>query len=324
MAVTWRVKDIEMEKKSEFLVYLQLIVVQIIWGGAFIIGQLALTKQPVMTTVLIRNLGVSLGFILILCCSKKHVWLMVPRTAVWPLLGMGFFGVVMYNILVYWGLSLSSAISASLLIPTVQPVITVLITRIKAIDLLSKSQYLGLFAGFLGAIATLTGDWSIHPDSHNILGNLLLLLAAFSFSLYSILGKSVLNQLPSLHTTTYATLVGSFMFLPISFLGDHRLILEQLTLDFGLYMGYLIVLGGVLSFLWWSQGVQYLGPSQTGVITLLMPPFALLIAVVVLQQSISFLQMAGIVLSLLGVGLSTGLLKVSTFFFVAINKIRMK
>lgn len=320
MAVTWRGKDIEMEKKSEFLVYLQLIVVQLIWGGAFIIGQLALTKQPVMTTILIRNLGVSLGFILILCCSKKHGWLMVPRTTVWPLLGMGFFGVVVYNILVYWGLSLSSAISASLLIPTVQPLTTVLITRIKAIDSLSKSQFLGLFAGFLGAIATLTGDWSIHPDSHNMLGNLLLLLAAFSFSLYSTLGKLVLNQLPPLHTTTYATLVGSFLFLPVSFLGDHRLIWEQLTLDFSLYMGYLIVLGGVLSFLWWSQGVKYLGPSKTGVITLLMPPFALLIAVVVLQQSISLLQMTGIILSLLGVGFSTGLVNVSTPFFVAINK----
>jgi drug/metabolite transporter (DMT)-like permease len=320
MVVTWRVKDIEMEKKSEILVYLQLIMVQLIWGGAFIIGQLAVTKQPVMTTVLIRNLGVSLVFILILSCSKKQAWLMVPRTAVWPLLGMGFFGVVVYNILVYWGLSLSSAISASLLIPTVQPLTTVLISRIKAIDSLSQSQYLGLFAGFLGAIATLTGDWSIHPDKNNMLGNLLLLLAAFSFSLYSTLGKLVLNKLPPLHTSTYASLVGSVLFIPVSFLGDHRLIWEQLTLNFSLYMGYLIVLGGVLSFLWWSHGVKYLGPSQTGVITLLMPPFALLIAVVVLQQSISSLQMTGIILSLLGVGLSTGLVNVSTSFFVAINK----
>ena len=140
MVATWRVKDIKMKKKSELLIYLQLIIVQLIWGGAFIIGQLALTKQPVMTTLIIRNLGVSLGFILILCCSKKHEWLMVPRAVIWPLLGMGFFGVVIYNILVYWGLSLSSAISASLLIPTVQPLTTVLITRIKAIDSLSKSQ----------------------------------------------------------------------------------------------------------------------------------------------------------------------------------------
>jgi drug/metabolite transporter (DMT)-like permease len=320
MVVIWRVKEIKMEKKSEFLICLQLIIVQLIWGGAFIIGQLALTKQPVMTTLIIRNLGVSLGFILILCCSKKHRWLMMPYTAVWPLLGMGFFGVVMYNILAYWGLFLSSAISASLLIPTVQPLTTVLIARIKAIDSLSKSQYWGLFAGFLGAIATLTGDWSLHPNIHTMLGNVLLLLAAFSFSLYSTLGKSVLNYLPPLHTTAYATIAGSILFLPVSFLGDHQLILEHLTWDFGLYMGYLIILGGVLSFLWWSHGVKYLGPSKTGMITLLMPPFALLIAVVVLQQSISLLQMIGIVLSLLGVGLSTGLVNVSTPFFVAINK----
>lgn len=320
MVVTWRVKDIEMEKKSEFLVYMQLIIVQLIWGGAFVIGQLALTKQPVMTTALIRNLGVSLGFILILCCSKKHGWLIVPRTALWPLLGMGFFGVVVYNILVYWGLSISSAISASLLIPTVQPLTTVLISRIKAIDSLSKSKYLGLCAGFLGAIATLTGDWSIHPNLDTMLGNVLLLLAAFSFSLYSILSKSVLNHLPSLHTTAYATIAGSLLFLPVSFLGDHQLILGHLTWDFGLYMSYLIVLGGGLSFLWWSQGVKYLGPTKTGVITLLMPPFALLIASLVLQQSISILQMIGIVLSLWGVGLSTGLVNVSTSFLVAINK----
>ncbi|MDR3441841.1 MAG: DMT family transporter [Legionella sp.] len=309
-----------MEKKSEIIVYLQLIIVQMIWGGAFIIGQLALTKQPVMTTLLIRNLGVSISFILILCCSKKYRWLMLPRAVVWPLFGMGFFGVVVYNILVYWGLSLSSAISASLLIPTVQPLTTVLITRIKAIDRLSMSQYIGLLLGFLGAVATLTGDWSLHPGMHNMLGNFLLLLAAFSFSLYSTLGKSVLNHLPSLHTTAYATFVGSLLFIPVSFLGDHSLIMEHLTLDFGLYMSYLIVLGGVLSFLWWSNGVKYLGPSQTGMITLLMPPFALLLAAVVLQQPITLLQMTGIALSLLGVGFSTGLVGISTPFFVPINK----
>lgn len=302
------------------MVYLQLIIVQLIWGGAFIIGQLALTKQPVMTTLLIRNLGVSLGFILILCCSKKYRWLMLPRATIWPLFGMGLFGVVLYNLLAYWGLSLSSAISASLLIPTVQPLTTLLITHIKTIDKLNRSQYLGLLAGFSGAIATLTGDWSLHPDMQNMAGNLLLLLAAFSFSLYSTLSKSVLNHLPSLHTTAYATLIGSLLFLPVSFLGEHHLILEHLTLDFGLYMGYLIILGGVLSFLWWSHGVKYLGPSQTGVLTLLMPPFALLLAAVVLQQSISLLQTIGIVLSLLGVGLSTGLVKVSTPIFVTINK----
>lgn len=293
---------------------------QLIWGGAFIIGQLALTKQPVMTTLLIRNLGVSLGFILILCCSKKYRWLVLPRPTIWPLFGMGLFGVVLYNILAYWGLLLSSAISASLLIPTVQPLTTVLITHIKEIDQFSRSQHLGLLAGFSGAIVTLTGDWSLHPGLHNILGNLLLLLAAFSFSLYSTLSKSVLNHLPSLHTTAYATIIGSLLFFPVSFFGDHHLILEYLSIDFGLYMGYLIILGGVLSFLWWSHGVKYLGSSQTGVITLLMPPFALLLAAVVLQQSISLLQMIGVILSLLGVGLSTRLVKVSTPFFITINK----
>lgn len=307
-------------KKSEILVYLQLIIVQLIWGGAFIIGSLALAKQPVMTTLLIRNIGVSLGFIAILCFSKKFKWLIVPRIVIWPLCGMGFFGVVIYNIFMYHGLSLSSAISASLLIPTIQPLTTVLIARVKALGPFSTLQYLGLIVGFLGAIATLTGDWSLHPSMHNMLGNVLLLLAAFSFSLYSTLGKSVLNHLPAFQTTAYATIFGSFLFVPFSFLGDHRVIWENLTLGFGLYMGYLILLGGLLSFLWWIQGVKRLGPSQTGTLTLLMPAFALLFAFIVLHQSISSLQMMGIVLSLLGVGLCTGLVNTPKLSFLAINK----
>ncbi len=123
---------------------------------------------------------------------------------------------------------------------------------------------MGFIRGFLGAIATLTGDWSIHPNLHTMLGNMLLLLAAFSFSLYSTLGKSVLNHLPPLHTTAYATIAGSILFLPVSFLGTHQLIMDHLSWDFGLYMGYLIVLGGLLSFLWWSQGVNYLALRRQG------------------------------------------------------------
>lgn len=207
-----------MEKKAEVITYLQLIFVQLIWGGAFIISQLALTRQPVMTTLLIRNIGVSLGFILILCCSKRYRWISIPSDGIWPLLGMGFFGVVAYNLFAYWGLSLSSAISASLLIPTVQPLSTVLLSHIKTVDQLSRSQYLGLLIGLAGAVATLTGDWSLHPGMNNMLGNLLLILAAFSFSFYSIFGKSVLIHLPPLHTTAYATIAGSLLFIPAIFL----------------------------------------------------------------------------------------------------------
>lgn len=284
--------------------YLQLIIVQMIWGGAFIIGQLALTKQPIMTTLLIRNLGVALIFMVLFCCSKSYKWLPIPRAIVVPLLAMGFLNMVLYNLLCYWGLSLSSAISASLLIPTVQPLITVFITRVKSIDRLTKLQYLGLFVGFLGALATLTGDWNLHPSINNMTGNLLLILAALSFSCYSVLSKSVLNYLPAMHTSAYTTLIGCALFVPISFFGEHQWIIKQGTLDFILYMAYLIVLGGVLSYLWWVNGVKHLGPSQAGAITLLMPPFALLLAMMVLHQSITVFQTIGIILSLSGVALS--------------------
>ena len=125
--------------------------------------------------------------------------------------------------------------------------------------------------------------------------------------------------MPPLQTTAYATMVGSLLFLPVSFLGENHLIFANLHWDFGFYMGFLILLSSVLSFLWWSQGVKYLGPTQTGMLTLLMPPFALLLSAVVLQQPITILQIIGIVLSLSGVSLCISLVKINFPLFLPIK-----
>ena len=294
-------------KNDFYKIYLRLTLAQMFWAGAFVAGQLALINQPPVFTAFIRNGLSTLGFILVLFCFKKGKTKAPSKSTFLSLMWMGFFGVFLYTILVYCGLKKTTAISASLLIPTTQPLFTVLLSKLIYREPLKISQIVGLSFGFIGAICVMSGSWALKPSLDDMIGNILMLGGALAFSIYSLFGKAVLKELEPLETVTYSTLIGSLLLFPLAIILD-KSVFDFKTIEptFWICMSYMVIFAGILPYLWWYSGVKILGASKTASITFLLPPFALFLAVIILHQRVSTFQIIGGCLGLLGVAFATG------------------
>lgn len=311
--VAFYVDKIMLKKNTH--VYLTLILSQLFWSGVFVAGQIAVSQQSAWTTTLVRNLLTTGGFLLVLVIQKKGKLTRPSRSAIKDLFWMGMFGVFLYNLLVYYGLEKTSAVSASLLIPTTQPIFTQLLAYYFSRESWSRIQIIGTVLGLIGASLIMTNAWALTSAGQALQGNFLILLASFTFSVYSIFGKRAIKELQPLEAVTYSNLVGSIIMLGMLFIFP---ISGTLLIDtnpaFWLSMCYLVIFASILPYLWWYDGIKQIGANKTAVITFLMPPFAIVAAAVVLGQRASAIQIIGAFISLFGVFLCMKIVKLSRFW----------
>ena len=67
----------------------------------------------------------------------------------------------------------------------------------------------------------------------------------------------------------------------------------------------LALLGTVVGFVWWYEGVEMLGASRAAVFVNLVPLFGVLLSALILSESLEVSQLAGGILVVFGVGIGT-------------------
>lgn len=134
-------------------------------------------------------------------------------------------------------------------------------------------------------------------------GDLMMLAAVLAWVFYSIIGKKV--EVPPMTTTAVSSLFGVFMLLPFSFFQEgSKTEWNFLTVSGILYMA---LFASVASYLFWNVSVRIIGPSQSSVFLNLVPIFTVLMSLA-LGDTITRSQIAGGVIVLTGVYLTTGML----------------
>jgi drug/metabolite transporter (DMT)-like permease len=114
----------------------------------------------------------------------------------------------------------------------------------------------------------------------------------------------VLKTLPPLAAVCYSSIIGTFLlFWPAL----HQGLIQQLPalslLDWANLI-YLGVCGTALGFSWYYSGIQKIGAMRAGVFINLVPFFALLLAWLLLAETINPLVLGGGILVLSGVALT--------------------
>lgn len=293
--------------KPDSITYGKLVLVQVLWGGTFVASELALRDQPPLTTAAIRFFFTGFAYVLLMH-GRLPLLLTLPRQTKLPLIFMGFFGVFTYTILLHYGLALSKAANAALLIPTTQPIFTTVLSAVAFRQRPSTRVILALFLGLIGAMMVIWEDGVLSSEPKVVIGDLLILAAALSFACYSVAGKFASQHIDSKTITLASTLIGTLMLLPTPFLHDAPMWnLDTPGWQFTGAVFYLVVFATVIPYLWWNESVQRIGPAVTGFFTFLLPPIALFIAAVVLGQGISAIQAIGGGITLIAVAITMNL-----------------
>lgn len=122
-----------------------------------------------------------------------------------PTLVLGIFGVGFYNILWTYGIHLTTASNAALLIAT-SPIFTGIYAVFRKEEQISPSRWAGTLLAFLGIylIVQWTPGSRFSFASSVFLGNVLVLAGSSLFALYAIVAKPLLSHYSPIKLTTLA------------------------------------------------------------------------------------------------------------------------
>lgn len=248
--------------------------------------------------------GLSLGRLTIgsICLSAMMLvgrrWVPMGRRdwALVALIGVLWFGV--YNVALNAGEQLIDAGTAAMVIQ-VAPILIGILAGLLLGEGFPRMLVIGGLVAFAGTlligIATSTGRV-------DIAGVLLVLLSAVVYAVAVVAQKVVLRRVPGLQVTWLACLVGTIACLPFipALLDD----VSRAPTSADLGMVYLGVVPTAAGFVSWAYALTRSDAGRLGATTYAVPPIAILLGWLFLDEVPVPLAIVGGVISLVGVGLS--------------------
>jgi len=216
---------------------------------------------------------------------------------------LGVLGGSLYFIAENTALKITQASNVSLLVCTA-PIFTTIFSR-----LLLKNERLNRYL-WQGSLLALAGVALVAFNGRyllqiNPLGDILSLVAALSWALYTILLKRLENRYSTLFITRKVFFYGILTILPVFLRTPFNM--EAAILTQPAVWGNLLFLGIVASLLCyflWNLVVKHLGAVRTTNYVYLIPLVTLLTSSIILDETITLLALAGALLILAGVALA--------------------
>lgn len=278
---------------------ISIIFVMLIWGSSFTVTKLVVTEVPPFVFAGIRNL--------IGCAALLPFYLVRRRKVKQPLpykklVLMGLAGTTLYYFVFNTGMKLVSA-STGALIEGLVPVAIAIPAAIILKEHLSKRTIAGIVLSVSGVI--LVGFIGNAEKSQNaLLGSFLIVGAVLLWSAYTLLSRSVKDS-DTVLVTTVSTFIGTALSLPLP---AYEIIVHGMPdISWKAWAGmiYLGIFATAVAYSLYNQALENLPAAQVGNFLNLNPVIGALIAFIFLKDSLTTLQLAGGVLVLAGIWLSS-------------------
>lgn len=265
------------------------------WGGNFNVGRAVIGEVPPLGLSFWRWM---VAWMIIFPIAYRPMWkrrhLLIENWFLLLLLAVT--GVTLFNSLVYLGLQTTTAINASLM-QSINPVLIILLSILLLGHRPQVMQLLGVLVSLAGAIVILTrGDPAILKGLEFASGDLLVLLAVFLWGLYTVLLKKLPEELRGIPVLGYTVTVGTILILPFYLHETMNGRPVPLTPTSIASILYVAIFPSVLAYIFWNHATARLGPERTGQFSHLIPVFGILIATLVLGESLQSYHFAGILL----------------------------
>ena len=273
-----------------------LLLLGLVWGGTFYFGKVALALWPPFTVVLGRIvIGAVLLNLVVLVTGHR---LPGDRQTWRSLLVMGLLNSVIPFCLIVSGQTQITSGLAAILYATTSLFTVALAPIFVASEHLTAPRLLGVMLGLAGVIIML-GPAALRDPGSATLAKLAVLGGSVSYALAAIWGRR-LRGIPSPVAAAGQLSVAAVIMLPLALAVDRPWSLPPPTPQ---------VVGAILGLGLFSTTIGYLlyftilrrtGSVNTSLVTLLVPPSALLLGGLLLGEATTSLELAGLALIALG------------------------
>ncbi len=288
-------------KNNNLLAYMCLLSAVILWGGNWAAVRYAVQAMPHLVVVTIRSTLAAVVLLAVLRFTRGKR-LTLDNIKIFALLG--FVGIFGFNFLQFTGLKYTTAINGSLINGTI-PIITILLSRIIIKERLSYIQLLGVIVSLFGVgWVIINGSWAIISSFRFNIGDIMMLLAATCWALYTIYGRRPTLEYSAIYVTAYATLFAALYFMPFGIIQYHSNPVYTVSWEMIAAIVYLVIVA-VIALAAWIKGVSILGPSRSSIFMNLVPIFTVFFASLFLGEMVTLHQVIGAVFVISGVFLTT-------------------
>ncbi|MCA8880068.1 MAG: DMT family transporter [Rhodobacteraceae bacterium] len=276
----------------------------LLWSGNLVAGRaLGGTVDPVTLNALrwLLALVLFLPFAGPRLMAQRRV---LRRHAV-LLIALGLTGVVLFHVCVYSAMGHVPVANASLMVATTPFFILAgsALTGYRRLGLRDAAAVVLSLAGV--AILLTDGHFGSLAAIRPGIGDLWMVGAVLSWAVYTLLLRALPADLPRDAVLAVTMLVGVVVMLPL-WLGLGTTDLAGLPAAAWAGVVYVAVGASLVAYLFWSFGVDRLGPEAAGFFLNLMPVFGVILAWLLLGEAISLAQAAGAVAIMLAIGLRRG------------------
>ncbi len=273
----------------------------LIWGVNFAVSKYVLEGIGPGPFMFFRfTLLPVLGVVLLAIAFRGRLGLAWPRRADMPrFVACAFIGHAVHIGAVLYGMNLSTAFSSSLVLTT-GPLFTLAILAAVGAERLRVGQLVGTGVACAG-MALFLSEKFVGGFAQAGFGDLLLLVAALCFSLYTVLVQPLVQRYGPLIVLSHTLVIAAPLCLLVSVPSLAGLDPARLTPGIWVGMLWALVMSSFFGWLMWTWVNAVRGVARSAPFAYLMPPIAGLVAWLTLGESFTWLKIFGAALTMAGV-----------------------
>lgn len=266
------------------------------WGGTFVFTRIAAQTLGPFTGAGLRY-TVALLFLFPLAYKQNRQIFNIGFKKFPALFLSGFTGVFAYNFFFFKGLKTIPA-SRGALLAALSPTFVLIISSIVYKEKISLRKLIGIFISLLGVTVVISRGQFLRLLSSIETGDLFMLGCPITWALYTLAGKAALKHHTPLQTTTWASFSGLVLLALFSFTEP---IPAYISPEVWGALAYLGIMGTVVAFVWYYDGIRAIGATRAAIFNNLVPVFAVIFSVFILQEKVSWYTWIGGLLVITGV-----------------------
>jgi len=282
--------------------------VSIIYGMTFTLAKDVMPKYvEAYGFIILRVGGATILFWLFWLFSRTSVAIREEKIELkdYPrVIAAAFFGVALNMLSFFKGLSLTSPISASVLMVST-PIIVLILSAIILNERMQKRKIFGIILGLVGTAFLILYGKSVGNATNASLGNFLVFVNASAYGLYLIIVKKLMDKYNPFNFAKWIYLIGFVMVLPFGWSQFEAINWAIMPMDIYWKIGFVVVFSTFMTYLLNLLTMKELKPTTIAVFVYLQPFFATIFAISLGKDELTLVKIISAILIFTGVYLVT-------------------
>ncbi|WIJ26076.1 DMT family transporter [Devosia sp. RR2S18] len=286
--------------------YLLLVLAPLFWGGNVVAAKLVVGEIDPFLLLAARCVGATLFIMPFAWRAVVNDWPMIRRQW-WLLMSYGAIGYALYNVLLYIGLTMTTAVNSSIetgALPMLILAANFIVFRVRA----RLAQIIGVLIAITGVGLTAThGDLSRILTLDVNLGDAFVLLACLAYTVYTL----ALRFRPQVHMMSFmavaftgAAITGLVMLALFGGgIGQFATLVDKSPTVWAVLI-YVMIFPSMFSQIAYARGVELVGPNRAAPSHNLIPVFGTLGSLLVLGEHLELYHLAAAALIISGIVLA--------------------